>query len=239
MHKMWEGLRGEEFYFEEQLATILYPTVTPNGRMVLKTEYLDAFPEFDKTMLNRGYYVINITHTNRWASTDTIDQMARFVRAMAEKLNTNEKCILEGMSCGGLQAATFARLYPELTAVIYLDAPVMNLLSLAGLGVAEYDEGMWREMSETYGFDKVTVINFRESPIDYLPQLHATKLPIIMLYGNADRVVPYDENGKLLENYYKTHGGTLKVMCRSMEGHHPHGLKDPTPLVEFIEQHLG
>ena len=99
----FNAFRGEEFPFEDQTATILYPDGTPNGKIVLRTEYLGAFPNFEQAMLHRGYYVINLTHPNYWANHEHIHQMARFVRAMAEKLGADERCILSGVSAGGLQ----------------------------------------------------------------------------------------------------------------------------------------
>ncbi len=44
--------------------------------------------------------------------------------------------------------------------------------------------------------------------------------------------------GKVLEDYYKENGGIIKVISRSMCGHHPHGLDDPTIIVNFIEEHF-
>ena len=43
------------------------------------------------------------------------------------------------------------------------------------------------------------------------------------------------ENGKVLEDFYKEKGGKLKSITRSMGKHHPHGLDDPTPIIEFVE----
>ena len=62
-------------------------------------------------------------------------------------------------------------------------------------------------------------------------------IPIIMLYGNADNIVIYEENGKVLEDYYKSHGGIIKVISKSMCQHHPHGLENPEPIIEFIERY--
>ena len=56
-----------------------------------------------------------------------------------------------------------------------------------------------------------------------------------MLYGNADNVVIYEENGKVLENFYRENGGIMHVICKSMCGHHPHGLDDPMIIVDFVE----
>ena len=234
---LWNGFEIEEFEFEERLAKVVFPKTTPNGKLILKTEYFDAFPSFEVAMLEKGYTLCNIAHRNRWASSDEIDNMADFVRFVAKKYKLEEKCILVGMSCGGLQAARLAQEYPELVYVIYHDAPVLNILSMAGLGEAAFDAAFWRELVSVYGFSKSTIINFRQSPIDHMDKLIENDIPIIMLYGNADDVVIYDENGKVLENYYKEHGGKIKVIQKSMVKHHPHGLTDPTPIVNFVEQY--
>ena len=58
-----------------------------------------------------------------------------------------------------------------------------------------------------------------------------------MVYGNADDLVIYEENGKVLEHYYKKHGGIIKVISKSMCEHHPHGLEDSSVLIDFIEHY--
>ena len=52
----FEKYQVEEFNFAERKAVIIYPNCEPVGKMVLKTEYLGAFPSFDYAMLDRGYY---------------------------------------------------------------------------------------------------------------------------------------------------------------------------------------
>lgn len=237
---MWNGFKIKKFVFAERDAFIVYPKCKANGRMLLKTEYMDAFPAFDIAMLEIGYHLIHITHQTRWAPDWETDIMADFVRYCAAELGASERCVLEGMSAGGMQAARFAELYPELAAVMYLDAPVLNLLSQAGLGEHKSDvvESRWREFVATYGFSRSTLINFRKSPIDKMEPLIENNIPVIMLYGNADNVVVYEENGKVLEDYYKANGGIIKVISRSMCGHHPHGLDDPTVIVNFVEENF-
>lgn len=237
---MWNDFKKEDFIFAERKAVIIYPSVEPCGKMILKTEYLDAFPDFDIAMLKKGYYLINIEHESRWAPDEEIHIMADFVLFCAEKLGTIKKCILEGMSCGGLQAARFAELYPELTAVMYLDAPVLNILSMVGFGECAKDhvESFWREIVAAYGVSRSTIVNFRKSPIDNMQPLIDNKIPVIILYGNSDQIVVYEENGKVLEDYYKENGGVIKVISKSMVGHHPHCLRNPTPIIEFVEKNF-
>lgn len=235
---MWSDFKVENFTFSERNAVIIHPNCEPNGKMLLKTEYLDAFPKFDIAMLNRGYYLIHMFQRSRWAPDEEIKILAEFVHYCSEKLNASERCILEGMSCGGLQAARFAELYPELTAVLYLDAPVLNILSMVGLGECKEEciTSFWREIVATYGVSRSTIINFRKSPIDNMEPLIRNNIPVIMLYGNSDNIVIYEENGKVLEEYYKENDGIIKVIPKSMCKHHPHGLDDPTPIIEFVEK---
>ena len=237
---MWNGFKIQRFTFADREAVIIFPECHPNGRLLLKTEYLDAFPNFDIEMLKRGYHLIHISHRTRWATDEETAIMAEFVRYCAKELHASERCVLEGLSCGGMQAACLAESYPELTAVIYLDAPVLNLLSMAGLGEchAEDMESLWREIVASYGVNKSSIVNFRKSPIDNMKPLIENNIPIIMIYGNADKVVVYEENGKVLEKYYEENGGILKVISKSMCGHNPHGLDDAAPIIKFIEENF-
>lgn len=234
---MWNGFETKKLRFKERDAIIIYPEGNPNGRMLLKTEYLDAFPAFDIAMLKKGYHLIHVIQRNRWAPAVEIDILADFVRYCAKELGTSKRCVLEGMSCGGLQAAIFAERYPELAAVLYLDAPVLNILSMAGYGGKnEVISCLWQELEDAYGVTSSTIVNFRQSPIDNMKPLIDNNIPIIMVYGNADKVVIYGENGRVLENYYKENGGTICVIGKSMCGHHPHGLENPQVIIDFVEK---
>ena len=237
---MWNGFESKTFIFKERKATVVFPKGEANGKILLKTEYLGAFPDFDIAMLEKGYHLINIEHFSRWAPDEETEIMASFVKYCAKEYKLNERCVMEGMSCGGLQAARLAQMYPELCAVLYLDAPVLNILSMVGLGEIKCDDidSFWRELVATYGFNKSTVINFRKSPIDFMDVLIEHNIPVIMLYGNADNVVVYEENGKVLEDYYKENNGRIKVISRSMCGHHPHGLEDSSIIVDFVEKNF-
>ena len=238
---MFDNCVIDNFLFEGRKATVVHPTTPANGYWVWKAEYYDAFPNFEEAMVGRGYHICFIDHDNRWASPDSIEQSARFLQFVAEKYNLKQRGIAVGMSCGGLISATLAEKHPELIDVLYLDAPVMNILSLAGLGEMKEAsvEAFRREIFDTYQLCDWSLVSFRGSPIDNMQPLIDHKIPIIMLYGNMDKVVIYLENGKVLEDFYRANGGTLKVIRKSMVGHHPHGLEDPTPIIEFVEAHLG
>lgn len=237
-NKLWHGLEMEEFDLHGHPAKLVYPEGTPNGKLLLKTEYWDAFPDFEIAMVKRGYYLCHVQHFNRWATEDEVDIMAELVKLVAEKLNIEPKCIPVGMSCGGLEALMLAEKYPELISVLYIDAPVANLISMAGLGaIEEHADLFWKELVAAHGFTKSSIVTYRNSPIDHLDVLTDNNIPLIMLYGDADTTVIYEENGKVIENHYKAKGTPLKVIAKPMCGHHPHGLDDPTPIIEFVEKY--
>jgi pimeloyl-ACP methyl ester carboxylesterase len=63
------------------------------------------------------------------------------------------------------------------------------------------------------------------------------QIAIVSVVGDSDEVVPVDENTALAEKIYKELAGVIEVIHKPGVGHHPHGLDDPTPVVEFIEKH--
>ena len=232
---MWKENQVTHYTFAEREAIVVRPE-EPNGLLVWKAEYFAAFQGFEEAMVERGYTLCYVGHPTRWAPDSELDVVSAFLRSVAERYDLDPRVIAVGMSCGGLLSTKFAEKYPEQIGVLYLDAPVLNILSMLGMGEAAFSETIYRELSDTYGLSRSTAVNFRESPIDNLAPLIAHDIPVILLYGNADEVVIYAENGRVLEDYYRTHSGRIKVICRSMCGHHPHGLDDPQPIIDFVER---
>ncbi|MEZ6112298.1 MAG: hypothetical protein R3C99_14950 [Pirellulaceae bacterium] len=67
----------------------------------------------------------------------------------------------------------------------------------------------------------------------------AAGVPLLHVYGDADSVVPWDENTGLLADRYRQLGGTIQLIAKPGVEHHPHGLDDPSPIVEFIARHAS
>ena len=67
--------------------------------------------------------------------------------------------------------------------------------------------------------------------------LAKAKIALIHVVGDADDVVPVAENTALLAKRYRELGGSITVINKPGVGHHPHSLKDPTPIVEFVLRH--
>lgn len=136
-----------------------------------------------------------------------------------------------------MQAVYFAAKYPEYVAAVYLDAPVLNLLSCPyGLGDATTSI-LKQEFENDMGVTLSGLLNYRKHPIDYKDILLGTGIPVFLICGDNDGTVPYAENGKVLSDYYKANGGNLTEILKPSCDHHPHGLEDNTPLFEFAERY--
>ena len=81
-----------------------------------------------------------------------------------------------------------------------------------------------RAADEAYG----NVKKFADMHID------AAKVPLLHVYGDADEVVPWDENTGVVAERYKKLGGSITLIAKPGVKHHPHGLDDSTPIIQFI-----
>lgn len=241
MKEMWYGFECEEFSFEGHDATVVFPKVEPVGKIAIKVEYWNAFPDVEIKLLERGYYVVGVDNISRFATKEDCDIKARFLEYIAKEYGIKGKCVPVGMSCGGAHALRFAGFYPELVSCVFIDAPVLNYCSFPGKIGNEDCEGVWeREFIKAYpGIKRYQLLNFPEHPINMADVLIENKIPVIMVYGAEDKTVIYEENGKLLEDAFD---GTdlLKTICVGCRGHHPHGMIDPednNTIADWIAEH--
>ena len=66
-----------------------------------------------------------------------------------------------------------------------------------------------------------------EMPVNMAKAMAESQIPILLLYGRSDTVVPPKENCELFVSRYQEAGGKqLTVRPRGMWGHHPHGVDD-------------
>ena len=236
----WFGFQRLDFSFQDKPAILVRPHKA-NGCLALKAEYWDAFPDTERALLKAGFHLAYVQNNNRWATRPDLDRQADFIRHLAAELALSPAASLVGMSCGGLIALKLATYHPEFVSCLYLDAPVLNFLSCPlGFGLARPLDpaGGQEEILAALGLDSISLlICYREMPMHLLPELVQHKLPVVMVSGDSDTVVPYVENGLMLEEAYKKAGLPLQLHIKPGGDHHPHGLPDPAPLVEFILEH--
>lgn len=233
----WHGFERLDFNFFGRKAILVNPDhPVQENKWLYKTEYFGAFPEFELEMLERGYYLAYLENKSRLCPEEDTDIRPRFCDFLKSNFGLNEKCLPVGMSCGGMQAVYFAAKYPQYVAAIYLDAPVLNLLSWP-LGFGECEFPSEKEFKKDIGIPLSEMLNYRNHPIDQKEKLLKSKIPVFLVCGDNDKTVPYKENGKILADYFKDNGGNLTEILKIGCDHHPHGLTDVQPIVKFVEKY--
>lgn len=236
MEKEWSQYPYDEWQFEGRRAVLVKPECEANGKWAVYTEYFWAFPGTAVELLERGWHIAYLENINRWGIEKDQEARHRFKDYLCDKYGLDNKCVTIGMSCGGLHAVKYAGMFPEDISVLYLDAPVLNLLSCPmKFGKGMVDQEMKTECLDALQMTESDMICYRRHPMDFIPVLVENKIPVLMIYGDSDEVVPYEENGFLLENAYRKNGVPIRVNGKEGCGHHPHGLENPAKAADSIE----
>ena len=232
------GYKTEMFDFDGQEAQVVFPDRrAEKSLLILKTEYMNAFPETEIELLKRGHHLAFIKNVNRWGTKEDVDRKAAFIKYVTEKYNLCS-CVPVGMSCGGIFAVKLAARYPGLISCIYLDAPVVNFMSCpCGFGKGNSLNEDNSEIMTALSFNSVSeLLAYRDMPLDNITTLIKQRIPAVIVAGDSDTVVPYDENGVFIEQAYRKAGIDLEVYIKPGCDHHPHGLSDPAIVADCIER---
>jgi pimeloyl-ACP methyl ester carboxylesterase len=68
-----------------------------------------------------------------------------------------------------------------------------------------------------------------------IPVLAQHDIPLLHVVGTEDFVL---RNTLAVEKIYHQLGGSITVIMKEGVAHHPHSLEDPTPIADWIEQHM-
>jgi pimeloyl-ACP methyl ester carboxylesterase len=171
------------------------------------------------------YYQIS----DKYGSYHAVRLMREFYKHVVNEFALEEKCALFGFSRGGLYAFNYALFYPECVDKIYLDAPVLDMRSWPPAG-SENREQVYRE----YSLTPETIKTFKGHPIENLGEFFSHGIPLILVAGGADEIVPFEENSLKMIEYAKENNIDITYIVKPECKHHPHSLEDVTPIIEFI-----
>ena len=130
------------------------------------------------------------------------------------KRGYSPKPILLGQSRGGMMTLAWAFRNPDKVKAWVGIYPVCNLASWP-LKNSKKDTLADFAMTEPELTAKLSEFN----PIDNLKGLLENKVPMFVVHGDSDVVVPYDLNTKLLKERYEAGGGQICVKVIPGEGH--------------------
>ena len=167
-------------------------------------------------MLNDGFHHVTIDTFRHRMDEEGCRVSAAFQKFLVDELGFAPKAYLIGMSWGGFFSVRYTVNYPENVAKIYLDAPLFSFVDFQLIK----DIGPWNGKMPTEGWGASP-----EMPLNMAERLAATKIPVLLLYGGVDAVVPPARNCEPFAERFKAAGGGIKVIKRAAYAHHPHGVE--------------
>ena len=162
----------------------------------------------------------------------SISRFSDFYQEMVIK-GYSKKPVLLGQSRGGLMMLSWAVRNPEKFAAYAGIYPVQNLRSWPmkwSLGATLRD----------FGMDEKTFIQRidEHNPINHLGEMAKAQVPIFIVHGDSDKVVPLEENSKVVEKRYQELGGKVEVEVVPGAGHQAiDAFFKSKNLVEFLIKH--
>ncbi|HTF30022.1 MAG TPA: alpha/beta hydrolase, partial [Flavitalea sp.] len=233
----WFGFRRIDLKVAGRNCLIVFPsTPARDNPWIWRTEFFGHEPQGDSSLASQGFHVAYIDLQDMYGSPASLDLMDKFYTFLTGRYHLNKRVVLEGFSRGGLFAFNWAARDPAKVSSIYVDAPVCDFKSWpGGKGKSPGSKADWEKLKKAYGFKSDDeALGYKFNPIDNLAPLAKAGIPVIAVCGETDDLVPMAENISIVEKRYLDMGGKIKVISKPNNGHHPHSLKDPAVIVDFI-----
>lgn len=241
----WNGFANYEFSldtgkFGQRPCRVVCPKEPAAGNpWVWRAVFFGHEPQTEIAMLNKGYYIAWIGCTDLVGSPENVQQRNAFYKFLTEK-GLGKKPLLLGMSRGGICSMNWAIANPDSVTAIYIDNPVMDFKSWpGGILPGKSSPSDWQSVLNSYHLTDAQAREYRGNPVDSFATLAEKKIPVLLVCGDSDSVVPFEVNGKVFMERYKAAGGPVELILKPGNDHHPHSLKDPAPIVDFYLKAAG
>jgi len=237
----WKGCERTDFFVDGREAIVIAPKRAAAGRpWIWRTEFFDAFAYADMALLEQGWHIAYCRLSHMYGCPGAVELMSGFYEQVKRKFQLAPKAALFGFSRGGLYAVQYAAAHPEHVLALYLDAPALDIRSWpGGKGSGKGAPQQWEECIAVYGLDETAAVRFRGNPLDKAELIVRAGIPILLVAGDKDEIVPLAENGALLEQRVDQLGGSIRTIVKPGVAHHPHSLEQPQPIVDFMNEALA
>lgn len=229
------GFDRIRFEFEGCMAWVVEPEKPADGSpwawcMEWPTAFQDRMGV--KDLLKAGYRWVTFNPAYGWnkkpvagnQNDEMVARRNRFQKFLVSELGLEEKCCLVGMSWGGYYSVRYASIHPECVKAMYLDAPLLDFSTLSS-----FKEKTWQSLRQFYP----QITESYSGANDPLQPVHPSraaviakaKIPVLLVYGAVDTVVPAESNCLRFAEAFEKAGGHLLLWRDNLRGHHPHGLE--------------
>lgn len=234
-------LPGESFQIEGRPAFVFLP---PEGKRrnpqpwIFYAPTLPPYPDgaerwMHEKFLEAGIAVAGVDVGEAYGSPQGNRHFDALYRELTEKRGFARKPALLGRSRGGLWVTSWAIANPDRIAAIAGIYPVFDFTSYPGLDKA----------APAYGLsaDDLRAREVELNPIKRIDVLARAKIPVFLIHGDSDKVVPLEPNSGEFFKRYKEAGAesfvTLEVL--KDQGHNLYeGFFRSQNLVDFVIQRL-
>ncbi len=238
----WNGFAKHDFKVDGANATVVVPAKARTGRpWVWRGEFFGAFADADVALVKDGWHLAYLGVPDLFGSPKAIAKWEAFHKLLTTEHQLHPKPGLIGLSRGGLYCMNWAAAHPDRTLAVYLDNAVCDFKSWPGgqplgLGTGKGSPPEWKKLLAAHDFKSdADAIAHKLNPVDNLAPLAKAKIPLLVVYGDKDTVVPHAENGERVVERYRALGGPVERVVKPGMDHHPHGLKDVSVAVKFFE----
>jgi len=231
----WQGFARQAFEVGGHKGWVVEPATAATGRpWIWRTRFFNAWPGADLALLAQGYHLVSSEVADLYGAPVELALLEVVYAEAVARYQLAPQPVLEGFSRGGLSSLHWAIAHPDRTGGLYLDAPVCDIRSWPGnLGTGPGSAGDWAKCLAAYGLAAETAPAW-VPPYDRLVPLAQARIPILIVAGDADRTVPWTENGARLAASARRLGIAVEVILKPGCDHHPHSLEDVTPIVRFV-----
>ena len=199
-------LPGETFEIEGRPAFVFTPKALKeqdSKPWVLYCITVPGYPDvhekwLHEQLLSAGVAVAGVDVGESFGSLAGANLMDSLYAILVEKRNFSKKPAVLGRSRGGLQAMSWIAMGPQRAAGLAGIYPNYDLRAYPGIDKA----------AEAYGLS-ATELAIQEpnlNPIHKASVLAAAKLPVFMLHGDSDTVVPIEPNSRRVKDVYQQAG---------------------------------
>ena len=214
-------LEGETFLVDDRPAFILWPSkekrLTPQP-WVMYSPTLPRYPDvhekwMHQQFLDAGVAVAGIDVGESYGSPEGRKHFSALYKELATKRNFGAKPCLLGRSRGGLWSSSWAIRNTNKVAGIAGIYPVFDLMTYPGMKRAAPAYKMPEE-------DLAAAIK-QHNPIEKVGTLAKAKIPIFIIHGDIDNVVPLKQNAARLVEIYNAFNaqGLVELEVVKGQGH--------------------